>query len=124
MFDNAPSHQKQAPDALSAKKMPKGPHATWQHYKEGPKMQTMVFGDNNTLQDLYFPDNHSTMPGWFKGIETIICECGLWPEKGLNAQYEGFKCVAGKKDCCCHWVLFTQPDFVNQISHLEELITS
>ena len=29
LFYNAPSHQKQAPDALSARKMPKGPHATW-----------------------------------------------------------------------------------------------
>ena len=27
-----------------------------------------------------------------------------------------------KKDCCCQWLLFTQPDFVNQKSHLEELI--
>ena len=86
LFDNAPSHQKRAPDALSARKMPKGPHATWRHYKEGPKMKTTVFGDNNTPQDLYFPDNHPTMPGWFKGMETIIRERGLWPEKGLNAQ--------------------------------------
>lgn len=124
LFDNAPSHQKRAPDALSARKMPKGPHATWRHHKEGPKMKTTVFGDNNTPQDLYFPDNHPTMPGWFKGMETIIRECGLWPEKGLNAQCEGFKCVTGKKDCCCRRVLFTQPDFVNQKSHLEELITS
>jgi hypothetical protein len=46
------------------------------------------------------------------------------PEKGLNAQCEGFKCIAGKKNCCCHRVLFTQPDFMNQKSHLEELITS
>ena len=87
-------------------------------------MKTTVFGDNNTPQDLYFPDNHPTMPGWFKGMETIIRERGLWPEKGLNVQCEGFKCVAGKKDCCCRRVLFTQPDFVNQKSHLEELITS
>jgi hypothetical protein len=29
LFNNAPSHQKRAPDALSARKMPKGPHATW-----------------------------------------------------------------------------------------------
>jgi hypothetical protein len=33
--------------------------------KKGRKCET-VFGDNNTLQDLYFPDNHPTMPGWFK----------------------------------------------------------
>jgi hypothetical protein len=86
-------------------------------------MKTTVFGDDNTPQDLYFPDNHPTMPGWFKGMETIIRKHGLWPEKGLNAQCEGFKCVAGKKDCCCRRLLFTQPDFVKQISHLEELIT-
>lgn len=29
-----------------------------------------------------------------------------------------------KKNCCCCWLLFTQPDFENQKSHLEEYITS
>jgi hypothetical protein len=29
VFDNAPGHQKRAPDALSACKMLKGPSATW-----------------------------------------------------------------------------------------------
>ena len=57
-------------------------------------------------------------------METIIRECGLWPQRGLNAQCKGFKCMVGKTDCCCHRVLFTQPDFVNQKSYLEELITS
>jgi hypothetical protein len=38
LFDNALSHQRQAPDALSAWKMPKTPHATWWHHKDGPKM--------------------------------------------------------------------------------------
>jgi hypothetical protein len=42
----------------------------------------------------------------------------------LNAQCEGFKCVVGITDCCCRQVLFTQPNFINQKSHLEELITS
>jgi hypothetical protein len=125
LFDNAPSHQKRAPDALSARKMPKNPHATWRHHKEGPKMRSTVFGNNDTPQDLYFPEDHPTMSGWFKGMETIIRERGLWPEpKGLNAQCESFKCVAGKKDCCCRRLLFTQPDFVNQKSYLEEYITS
>ena len=35
-----------------------------------------------------------------------------------------FKCDAGHVDCCCCRLLFPQPDFVNQKSHLEELITS
>jgi len=38
LFDNALSHQRQALDALSAQNMPKNPHATWQHHKDGPKM--------------------------------------------------------------------------------------
>ena len=56
--------------------------------------------------------NHPTMPRWFKGMmEIIICDWGLWPQKGLNVQCEGFKCVKGKSDCCCCWLLFIQPDF-------------
>lgn len=37
---------------------------------------------------------------------------------------EGFKCVVGKTDCCCRRLLFTQPDFAIQKSHLEEFITA
>ena len=123
LFDNTPSHQRRVPDARSARKMPKGPHMTWCHHKDGPRMQPGNFGADNTPQDFYFTDNHPTMPGWFKGMEIIIRERGLWPQKGLNAQCEGFKCVAGKTNCCCR-LLFSQPDFENQKSHLEEYITS
>ena len=38
LFDNVPSHQKQAPDALSAQKMPKFPNENWSHHKDGPRM--------------------------------------------------------------------------------------
>ncbi|CAA7261900.1 unnamed protein product [Cyclocybe aegerita] len=124
LFDNAPSHQKRAMDALSAWKMPKNAHATWTHHKDGPKMRTTCFGEHSTIQDFYYPDDHPTMLGWFKGMENIIRERSLWPQRGLNAQCEGFKCEPGKTDCCCRRLLFTQPDFVNQKSCLEELITS
>lgn len=124
LFDNAPSHQKRAPDALSARKMPKGPHATWRPHKDGPKMRLTTFGTDKMPQDFYFSDDHATMPGWFKGMENIIKERGLWPEAGLNAQCEGFKCEVGNTGCCCRRLLFSQPDFVNQKSHLEELVTS
>jgi hypothetical protein len=89
------------------------------------KVRTTTFGNENTPQDLYFPADHPSMSGWFKGMEIIIKERGLWPQnRSLNAQCEGFKCEAGKTDCCCRRLLFTQPDFINQKSHLEELITS
>ena len=60
-------------------------------------MQTTPFGNDNTLQEFYHADDHPTMPGWFKGMEEIIKEWGLWPAKGLNAQCEGFKCKFKKK---------------------------
>ncbi|THU75878.1 hypothetical protein K435DRAFT_706193 [Dendrothele bispora CBS 962.96] len=124
LFDNAPTHQKRAPDALSARKMPKGPSEKWTHYKDGPRMRPGTL-PSGQLQDLYFPDDHPTMPGWFKGMQVILEERGLYPETGrLNAQCEGFKCPPERTDCCCRRVLFNQPDFVNQKSALEELIES
>jgi hypothetical protein len=122
MFDNAPSHQKRAPDALSARKMPKRPHQTWMHHKDGPHMRNGMF--NGQSQEFYYPDDHPTMPGWFKGMETIVKERNLWPETGLNAQCEGFKCELGRTDCCCRRLLFCQSDFTLQKSHLEEYVTS
>ena len=80
---------------------------------------------DGSAQDLYFPDDHPTMGGWFKGMEEIIRERGLWPASGsLNAQCPGFKCEAGRTDCCCRRLLFTQADFVGQKCHLQEFIES
>ena len=115
IFDNAPSHRKRAADALSARKMVKGPKLD-----EGPRMRHGTMPNGET-QSFYFEDDHPTMPGWFKGMEQIIKERGLWRD-GLLAQCPGFKCEAGKTDCCCRRLLFCQPDFVNQKSALEELV--
>lgn len=123
LFDNAPSHQKRAPDALSARKMVKFPAVAWTHHKNGPKMRPGYFA-NGEPQDFYYPDDYAPMPGWFKGMEQIIKERGLWPKNGLLAQCEGFKCSPGRNDCCCRHLLFTQPDFVAQKSQLQELVTS
>ncbi|PPQ70445.1 hypothetical protein CVT26_013939 [Gymnopilus dilepis] len=71
IFDNAPSHQKRADDALSARKMPKNPSATWTHRKGGARMRNTVLPNGET-QSFYFDDDHATMPGWFKGMELII----------------------------------------------------
>ncbi|KAI5823804.1 hypothetical protein K523DRAFT_210212, partial [Schizophyllum commune Tattone D] len=74
LFDNAPSHQKRAADALSARKMPKGPSEGWTHNNSGCRMRDGYYGQQKTRQPLYFPDDHPTMPGWFKGMEQIIRE--------------------------------------------------
>jgi len=86
-------------------------------------MCNATFADGQT-QELYYPHDHPTMAGWFKGMEEIIKECGLWSTNGLLAQCEGFKCQPGHTNCCCRQVLFTQPDFISQKSQLEEFVTS
>ena len=120
MFDNALSHQKQAADALSACKMPKCPNKDWVLGKGGLRMHNRTFREDNTSQDFYFPDDHPTMPRWFKGMKLIIQEQSLWAAGRLLAQCTGFKCEAGKTDCCCCCLLFRQPDFVAQKSQLKE----
>jgi hypothetical protein len=120
LFDNALSHQKRAPNA---RRMPKNPKYGWTHHKDGPRMRATVLPNGDT-QDFYFADDHPQFSGYFKGMEQIIRERGLWPASGtLLAQCEGFKCEAGQTNCCCRRLLFNQPDFINQKSQLEELIT-
>jgi hypothetical protein len=57
-------------------------------------------------------------------MEQIIKERGLWPAEGLNAQCPNFHYPPGRTDCCCRRLLFSQPDFVDQKSQLQELIES
>jgi len=77
-------------------------------------------------QSFYFPDDHPLYPGWFKGMEQIICERGLWPANGLRSECPKFKCPQCEghlqPNCCCQHVLFTQPDFMSQRPQLQEFI--
>jgi hypothetical protein len=103
--------------------IPTGPKNGWTPHAGGPCMRS---GKLPTGEDqlFYYPDDHPSMPGWFKGMEQILHERGLWPEEGLPVQCPGFKCPPGRADCCCRRALFLQPDFTGQCSQLEELIES
>jgi hypothetical protein len=80
---------------------------------------------NGEPQVFYFLEDHPSMPGWFKSMETIIWECGLWPDKGdLLTQCPGFHCPPNCIDCCCRHILFLQPDFMPQKPQLQELVES
>jgi hypothetical protein len=80
----------------------KNPELGWTHVKNGPNMRTTTLPDGS-VQDLYFPANHETFPGWFKGMEQIVRERGLWPVGARNilAQCKDFKCKEGVTNCCC-----------------------
>ena len=101
---------------------PSDPKRGWTHHKGGPPMRHGFIPQTGEPQPFYFPPDYPSMPGWFKGMEWILRERSLWPECGLPSECPGFKCPDGRSDCCCRCLLFNQPDFVTQQSHLEELI--
>ncbi|KAJ7483017.1 hypothetical protein B0H11DRAFT_1723388 [Mycena galericulata] len=143
--DNAKTHTAWAPDALSARDMVVKPPTSKSKKKktflELVRMRDGQFADG-TPQSLYFPDGHP-QAGIFKGMRILIHKriakgAALPNPDNLNAQHQpinnliaasncqksdecpGFKCPPGRTDCCCRRILFTQPDFVNQKSMLEE----
>ena len=129
IFDNAPTHRKRPDDGLSAMRMPKGPRESWTRVKGGQKMRDGFFrlaDGTKAAQSFYYPADHSTMPGWFKGMEQILRERNLWRD-GLLADCgsNGFGCKNSPiSDCCCRKIMYCQEDFQTQKSRLEELVES
>src|SRR5260370_15147154 len=90
-------------------------------HSNGPHMHNGINPLTSEQQSFYFPDNHPHYPGWFKGMEHIICECGLWPDAGLPAECS-CKCPKGQASCCyCH-LFYSQPNFMSQKPLLQEYI--
>lgn len=126
IYDNAPSHTKRPNDAISARRMPKSsvqefPRSTVD--SKGRKVEIRMEPgtlSNGTRQSFYYPDNHSTYPGWFKGMAKILQERGLGHIAEKRAQCPDFKCEPGRTDCCCLRALLSQPDFESRGSSLEE----
>ncbi|KAF9442265.1 hypothetical protein P691DRAFT_798574 [Macrolepiota fuliginosa MF-IS2] len=141
IYDNATTHLKCAGNSLSAHHMPKNtpkPGKNWlvEIPEVGPDgksfqnpdgsikkirvcMMDTVF--NSQPQSLYYPEGHPC-GGVFKGITIILEEQG-YDIHGKKALCGGakFNCLPGAQDCCCHWMLFNEPDFANVKSRLEEL---
>jgi hypothetical protein len=130
LYDNARTHLARAPDALSAGNMTLNPSSKFScEKKDADGKKTLVrmrdarFADG-TPQALYFPHGHP-LAGQFKGMKNLINErrargAALRDPSEMKAQCKNFKCPPGHTDCCCRRVLFTQPDFASQPSHLEE----
>ncbi|KIJ33474.1 hypothetical protein M422DRAFT_264579 [Sphaerobolus stellatus SS14] len=118
--DNALSHWKCAPDGLLALKLLKIPKL-WKGHDGQTKMHNRVL-PNGKSQSFYYPNDHPMMAGYFKGMSKILEECGFIEEAQLPASCENLKCSDLKAACCCHRVLFNQPDFVGLKLALVELI--
>ncbi|KAG2030932.1 hypothetical protein BDR03DRAFT_877194 [Suillus americanus] len=58
------------------------------------------------------------------GVAQILVECGYADSSKLCVECKDFKCPTptdGERACCCHRLMYVQPDFVNVESHLETL---
>ena len=140
IYDNASTHLKHAPDALSAHRMPKNTPkmgSNWgvettkrdpvtgkiKYKTDGSPMKIKVrmanghFADG-TPQPLYFPEGHERA-GVFKGMATILQEHGFGDMSKVRAECKEFKCAPRATDCCCRRILYNQPDFANVPSLLE-----
>ncbi len=140
IYDNATTHKKCANDEISAHKIPRNTppvrknwlvditlrdeHGKLVHKPDGSyekvKIQMKDATFNNAPQPLYFPDGHPHA-GVFKGTAVILQEHGFTVEfiKSKKAECKGFKCTSPVEDCCCHHILFNQPDFANVKSFLK-----
>jgi hypothetical protein len=104
--------------------VPQDPKRLWTHHPKGPCMRNGINPLTGQQQSFYFSDDHPNYSGWFKGMEQIIREHGLWPERGLPVECAGPKRPEGPASCCCHHLLYTQPDFASQKPLLQEYINS
>lgn len=142
IYDNATTHQKRAPNGLSASKMPKNipkPGTNWgvevpQRDVNGRTLRgtdgkpitykaSMTPGrfSDGRPQSFYFPPGHPRA-GIFKGMAVILEEHGYSNATKLLAQCPNFKCKDPDNGlCCCRRILYQEPDFEDAPSLLKEL---
>ena len=122
LFDNAPSHQKWADNALSARKMLKNPMPNWVHQKGGRSYAQCNFTKWAAPEPLlwWWSPHHSRL---VQGDGNYHLRMQFMARKCLLVQCESFWCKNGLTNCCCWHLLFCQPDFETQKSCLEKFIT-
>ena len=141
IFDNATTHLKRAGTAISARKMPLNtskPEKNWQveipsldesgkslFGADGKKLMKKVrmapgVLADGTPQSFYFPEDHEAA-GCFKGMRIILEERGLGDQiHDLKRECPKFHCPPDRTDCCIRRTLYSQSDFRNVTSLLEE----
>jgi transposase len=138
VYDNAPSHLARAPEAPSARHIPKFPREWSATASEKNTNGRLVRDDNSKVKTtkirmadpidndgtwpLYFDTDHPSHPGQFKGMKVLLQERNAPPSVlKLNAECKNFNCPnGGKSDCCMRRVLFRHPHFASPPSLLFE----
>lgn len=120
MVDNSQGHSAYAKDALLVSRMNLRPGGKQAHMRDGWYLKD----DERIIQSMTFPPDH---PGEFagqpKGMKQVLTERGLWQQKLLMSCPKENKCQPDSTNCCATRILETQPDFKEQISLVQEVIT-
>jgi hypothetical protein len=111
-FDQSSNHAAMPKDALLASKMNLGDNG-----KNVPLMKDGWF--EQAGHRVSQPMQNEKEP---KGIKTVLMERGLWPEKGFRLDCPT-SCTAASAICCARKLLASQPDFLEQKSSLEEVVS-
>lgn len=107
MFDNAPSHQKCASDALSACKMVKNPKLGWSHCPDGPCMCPAILPES-LLSVVY---GQRTKSYWHSALVSSVRRAKL---------------IAAVADCCStsQTLLLRSPSSRRPLSDVDISVTS
>ena len=68
-----------------------------------------TFADGSP-QPLYFAEGPEQV-GMFKGMTIILQQQEFDDMSRVCAQCKDSKCAPGASNCCCHQILYNQPDF-------------
>ncbi|QRV95331.1 DDE superfamily endonuclease [Ceratobasidium sp. AG-Ba] len=134
IYDNATTHTKRREDLAVVGKIPLQPSKNFgevveKRMGEGGKVVNIraryadTHHPDGSPQALYFPDDHITYPGYFKGIAQLLQERGF-SVSGLRLQCAAPKKCSPGSGCCARQLLSEQPGFAEQQSALEEIAES
>lgn len=135
VFDNATTHTKRPPGALSVKAMPKYAPKTNNFLvdvigPDGGITKGLLEGarlPDGSPQSLYWPPGHPhghPTEWWFKGTAQILVERGVGDAFDLRATCTSRCPDQSSTNCCCKRALYNQPDFAAQKSALQKLVES
>ena len=117
MVDNSQGHSAYAEDALVASRMNVNPGGSQARMRDGWFEQN----GERIMQPMIFPPNHPTFSNQPKGLRHVLAERGIDTRHLSRGKCK--KCEPGEEACCCRRIMENQPDFKDQKSLVQEVIT-
>ncbi|KAJ3858435.1 hypothetical protein EV359DRAFT_69018 [Lentinula novae-zelandiae] len=119
MVDNSQGHSAYAEDALLTSRMNVGSGGKQARLRNGWYLNS---SGTRVSQSMVFPKSHPEYLNQPKGIKQILSERGIPGVGSFRGKCK--KCDTDSLECCCKKILENQPDFLGQMSLVEEVPNS